>query len=159
MRALADAMLAGDANDTRLDAIAREVDLYLGAASAFVRFGLRLLLFVVSFTPILLFVAPRRIDRVDLDRRITLLARLERMPFVPLSLAFIAWRTIILLVAYDDAAELVRIGYVHEHKRHKRHLALLGSGTRLIAPIPAESGVRLKDDETPSVPSVRSGAA
>jgi hypothetical protein len=159
VRSIAEAMLAGDVNAERLDTIVQEVDLYLGAASAFVRFGLRALLFVVRLTPILLFVAARTIDRLELDARIELCARLERMPFVPLSLAFVAWRTIIVLVAYDDAEELVRIGYVHKYTRHKRRLALLGSGPRTVVP-PAESGVRLKDDDDrPSVPSMRSGAA
>jgi len=159
VRAVTHALLAGEVDDARLSTIVHEIDLYLGAASVLVRLGLRALLLVVGITPLLLFVAPKRIDRLDLDRRIELLGRLERMRFVPLSLAFIAWRTIILLVAYDDPKELVNIGYVHEHKRHKRHLALMQSGPRLIAPVPLESGVRLKDDETPSVPSVRSGAA
>ena len=157
VRAVTHAMLAGEVEEARLETIVHEVDLYLGTASTFLRFGLRVLLFIVGITPLLLFLSPKRIDRLDLDHRIELLGRLERMRFAPLSLAFIAWRTIILLVAYDDAQELVRLGYVHEHKRHKRHLALMQSGPRLIAPIPLESGVRLKDDETPSVPSVRSG--
>lgn len=160
VRAIADALLAGDAGADRLGAIAREVDLYVGSASTFARLGLRSLLFVLRLAPLLLLVAPRSLDRLELDARIALLARLERMRFAPLSLAFIAWRTIILLVAYDDAEELVRIGYLNKRTRHKRMLGLLDSGPRVVAP--AESGVRLTHDDRASVaslPSSRSGAA
>lgn len=134
LRALAEAMFSqdGDASAQKLDAHVDDVDAYISAASKTLRFGMRLALFVVRLAPILLFVKLTTIERLDVDARADVLARLERSRIASLTLAFVGWRTVMTLLFYEDAAELAAIGYTDERRRH--------------LPMAEESGVRLKSD-------------
>jgi len=128
VRAIAEAMFAqdGEVSGARLDAHVSEVDAYVSAASAEVRFGLRLALLVVRLAPLLFFVRLSTIERLAIDDRVALLSRLERSRVAPLSLAFIGWRTVMTLVFYEDPAELRAIGYAGEERlRHRRRLPAL----------------------------------
>ena len=80
VRAIAEAMFAqdGEVSGARLDAHVSEVDAYVSAASAEVRFGLRLALLVVRLAPLLFFVRLSTIERLAIDDRVALLSRLER---------------------------------------------------------------------------------
>lgn len=151
VRAIAEAMFAqdGEVSGARLEAHVGEVDAYVSAASAEVRFGLRLALFVVRIAPLLLFVRLSTIERLAIDDRVALLSRLERSRLALLSLAFIGWRTVMTLVFYEDPAELRAIGYAGEERlRHRRRLPALPMLPALaaLAPPAEESGVRLRAD-------------
>ena len=75
------------------------------------------------------------LDGLSRDRRREVLERVERSP--TFGLVLVPWRTLVLLHFYEDARELARVGYRSERKRH---LAVI--------PVPATSGVRLRDDVT-----------
>jgi hypothetical protein len=138
VRAMAEAMFAqdGEASGARLDAVVGEVDAYVSAAS--------------RIAPLLFFFRACLLERLSIDDRVALLARLERSPIALLSLAFIGWRTVLTLVFYEDPAELRAIGYAGEERlRHKRHLPAFAA----VAPPPEESGVRLRDDDATPAPA------
>ncbi|HEY8076275.1 MAG TPA: hypothetical protein VIF62_19250 [Labilithrix sp.] len=143
VRAIAQAMFAqdGDASAERLDAHVDEVDAYVSAASKTLRLGLRVALFVVRIAPILFFVRARTIERVSIDERVAILARLERSSFTAMSLAFVGWRTVMTLLFYEHPSELAAIGYSDRRERHKR--------LPIAPPIPTESGVRLTGASDP----------
>ena len=148
VRSIAEAMFGqdGEVSDARLDAHVGEVDAYISAASAQVRFGLRLALFVVRIAPLLCLFRLRTLERMSVDDRVALLSRLERSRIALLSLAFIGWRTVMTLVFYEDPAELRAIGYAGEERlRYKRRLPSLV----VSAPAAMESGVRLRSDAEP----------
>lgn len=144
VRAIAEAMFSqdGEVEPERLDAHLDEVDAYVSAASRPIRAGLRIALFVVSIAPMLLLFRMRRIDKLSVEDRVSVLSRLERSRVTNLSLMFIGWRTVMTLVFYENAEELRAIGYSgDERKVYKRRLPTLA-----VAPAPEESGVRLRGD-------------
>jgi hypothetical protein len=132
--AIADAMFeqeSGGEGEARLLSLVDDVLTFAGAASWPSRVTLRVALLLLRFAPLLLFVSLRPLERLDRGRRREVLARVERSPLL---LALVAWRTLLVLHYYEDAAALARIGYREERRRH---LAVL--------PAPVESGVRLRD--------------
>lgn len=160
VRAIAEAMFSqdGEVSEAKLDAHVGEVDRYVSAASLTIRLGLRLALLVVRVAPLLMFFRMRTLERLSVDERVTILARLERSGLTNLSLAFIGWRTVQTLVFYEDPIELRNIGYAGDERlRHKRRLPALPElvAAPLLIPVrtlvalapPAEeSGVRLRTD-------------
>ena len=151
LRAVAEAMFSedGEVEASRLDAHLDEVDAFISSASKPLRAGLRFALFVVRIAPLLLFMHLRRIESLPVDARVRVLSRLERSPFAHLSLAFIGWRTVMTLVFYEHPVELATLGYASDERRvYKRRLALVPAPARIVAvaPEPAESGVRLRED-------------
>lgn len=151
LRAVAEAMFSedGEVEASRLDAHLDEVDAFISSASKPLRAGLRFALFVVRIAPLLLFMHLRRIESLPVDARVRVLSRLERSPFAHLSLAFIGWRTVMTLVFYEHPVELATLGYASDERRvYKRRLALVPAPARVVAvaPEPAESGVRLRED-------------
>lgn len=130
----------GEVSPERLDAHVEEVDAFVSAASKPFRFGLRVALWIVRVSPILMLFRWRTLEKLSLAERVTLLGRLERSRVANLSLAFIGWRTIMTLAFYEDPVELRAIGYTtDERRRHQRRLAIA------VVPPALESGVRLKD--------------
>jgi hypothetical protein len=128
--AIADALFERDGE--KLNALADAVLAFVAAASFTTRVLLHAGLFLLRFAPIFLVASLRPLDRIDRDRRRAILERVER---TPIGLALVGWRTLLMLHFYEDAAELARIGYREERKRH---LAVI--------PVPATSGVRLRED-------------
>lgn len=159
LRAIAEAMFSqdGEVATAHLDAHLDEIDAFVSAASKPLRAGLRLALVVVRLAPLLFFFRMRTLERLSVDERVTLLARLERSRIANLSLAFIGWRSIMTLVFYESPAELAKLGYASERKVYKRRLAVLAhahahaiaeSEPRVTAvPAPEDSGVRLRDHD------------
>jgi hypothetical protein len=132
--AIAEAMFEIETSDRaeRLAQLSGDVVAFAAAASLSTRVALRVALWLLRLSPLLLFVSWRPLDRLDRDRRRAMLARIERSP---LGLALVAWRTLLVLHFYEDARELARIGYREERRRH---LA--------VVPAAATSGVRLRED-------------
>lgn len=171
LRAIAEAMFSqdGEVATAHLDAHLDEIDAFVSAASKPLRAGLRLALVVVRLAPLLFFFRMRTLERLSVDERVPLLARLERSRIANLSLAFIGWRSIMTLVFYESPAELAKLGYASERKVYKRRLAVLApahehapglavahahapaiaeSEPRVTAvPAPEDSGVRLRDHD------------
>jgi hypothetical protein len=151
--AVAEAMFSqdGEVEHAALEAHLDQVDAFISAASKTLRLGLRLALFVVRISPLLLFFRMRTIERLPVDERVAVLSRLERSRVSNLSLAFIGWRAVMTLVFYESAAELKTLGYASdERKVYKRRLALVAPSLPLglpllpTTPLPEESGVRLR---------------
>lgn len=134
--AIADAMFEIEGSEAkreaRLGVLADEVLGFASSATFVTRMTLGAALFVIRFAPLLFLASWRSFDRLDRDDRLDMIARIERSI---LGLAFVAWRTLIVLHFYEDARELASVGYRDERKRH---LA--------IVPVPATSGVRLIDE-------------
>lgn len=146
MRAIAEAMFDHVEGHGRLAALVDDVLVFAANASFTTRVSLRAALLVLRLAPLLLFVAIRPLDRLARDRRRDVLLRLEK---TPLGLAFVAWRTLLILHFYEDARELARIGYREDRRRH---LAVI--------PVPTESGVRLRDgSDVPAEEAEEKGAA
>lgn len=151
VRAIAEAMFSedGEVDGARLDAHVLEVDAHVTAASPMLCFGLRLLLLVVRIAPVLLFFRLRTLENLSVAERVVVLSRLERSRFTGLSLAFVGWRTVMTLVFYEDPVELRALGYTsHERSRYKRGLPIAPPAAAV--PVPAESGVRLRDPDASS---------
>ena len=163
VRAIAEAMFSqdGEVSAARLDAHVTSVDRYVSAASRGIRFGLRVALLVVRFAPLIMLFRLRTLERLPVDERVALLARLEQSRLALLSLAFVGWRTVTTLVFYEDPTELRNVGYVGEERaRYKRALPVVTAAASLVAsvPPPEESGVRLRGDSKPSPEEVANGS-
>lgn len=117
---------------TRAEALTDEVFAFLSSAAFATRATLGVALFMLRWAPLLLFMSWRPLDRLTSERRREVLERIERSSF---GLVLVPWRTLLMLHFYEDARELARIGYRAERKRH---LAVI--------PVPATSGVRLRDE-------------
>lgn len=151
VRAIAEAMFSedGEVDGARLDAHVLEVDAHVTAASPMLCLGLRLLLLVVRIAPVLLFFRLRTLENLSVAERVVVLSRLERSRFTGLSLAFVGWRTVMTLVFYEDPVELRALGYTsNERSRYKRGLPIAPPAATV--PVPAESGVRLRDPDASS---------
>lgn len=148
LRAVAEAMFSedGEVEKERLNAHLDDVDAYISSASKPLRAGLRFALFVVRIAPVLLLFRLRMIDKLPRSERVQVLSRLERSPFAYLSLAFVGWRTVMTFVFYEHPVELATLGYsTDERKVYKRRLALVPLVAAPLVPVPAESGIRLRD--------------
>jgi len=155
VRAIAEAMFSedGEVESARLDAHVHEVDAHVTSASRVLCLGLRLLLLVVRISPVLLLFRFRTLEELSVAERVVVLARLERSRFTGLSLAFVGWRTVMTLVFYEDPVELNALGYTsNERSRYKRGLPIapITVTTPALVPVPAESGVRLRDPDASS---------
>lgn len=132
IEAIAGALFEVD-DEERMQALADEVLAFVSAAAFATRVTLALALWCLRWSPLLMLVSLRPFDRLARDRRREVLERIERSP--SFGLVLVPWRMLLLLHFYEDARELARIGYRAERKRH---LAVI--------PVPATSGVRLRDD-------------
>jgi hypothetical protein len=141
---MADALFEID-DDARVRALAEEVLAFVSAAAFSTRTTLGAALWLLRWSPLLLLVSWRPMDALARDRRREVLERIERSPF---GLVLVPWRMLLMLHFYEDARELARIGYRAERKRH---LAVI--------PVPATSGVRLRDDASGELADEEQGAA
>src|SRR5262245_25219805 len=110
---MAEAMFSedGEDEDSRLDTHVDAVDRFVGAASTGLRVGLGVALAVISIAPVLLIFRMRRLHRLSVADRVSVLSRLERSHRAPFSLAFVGWRTVITLIFYENESELKNLGY------------------------------------------------
>jgi hypothetical protein len=139
VRAIAEAMFSGEPiAQARLDEHVEAVDAFVSAASRTLRFGLRVLLALIRFAPLLLLVRASTLERLGVEERVRVLDRLERSRALALSLAFVGWRTVMTILFYEDARELAALGYTEARTRRALPMAV---------PVPAESGVRLGEGE------------
>jgi len=126
VRALAEAMFSpdGEVSAERLDAFVDEVDAFISPASKTLRFGLRVMLFAIRWSP-LLFFRLRPFDAMTVDERIAHLERLERSKVRQLPLLVVAYKTVLTMLFYEHPDEQRAIGYPGpERRRWKRGPAL-----------------------------------
>ena len=130
-------MFDDEGERTRPFKLADDVLGYVASASLSTRFALLAALYLLSLAPLLLFASLRPLALLDRERRRAVLTRLEG---TALGLVFVPWRALFVMHFYEDDTALARIGYREERRRH----------LDVLAPVPSESGVRLKD--VPSEP-------
>jgi hypothetical protein len=148
LHAVAEALFDGcsDVSQGRLRSHVEDVDALLGAASRRVQWGLRLAIWLVRLSPVLLGMSFARLDALPVARRVAVLSALERSRWTSLLLPFVGVRTVMMLVFYEHPTELAAIGFrPHARARYTRHLTVLTAEAKAV-PVPAESGVRLRED-------------
>jgi hypothetical protein len=120
VRALAEALFSpdGEATPERLDSFVDEVDRFISPASKTLRFGLVLMLNVLSWSP-LLFGRFRFFENLDVEERVKHLERLDRSKVKQLPLIVVAYKTVMSMLFYEDEQELRGLGYPGaERKRY-----------------------------------------
>ncbi len=124
MPALAEAYFAyeGPMDERKLAAFAREVDRAISTASKTLRFGLKLMLDVISLSPPFLLGKLSTFGDLPLEDRAKLLHRLERSRIVPLALVFVAWKTLLTMLFFENDVGLEALGYPGPER--KRYLSL-----------------------------------
>jgi hypothetical protein len=124
VRALAEALFSVPEDDqevppSRLDALVTEVDRFMSPATKTTRFGLRLLLAVLEWSP-LLFFRFRTFAGLARGDRVRHLERLERSRVAALPLLVFGYKTMLTMLFYEDPREQRAFGYPGPERR--RHL-------------------------------------
>lgn len=129
VRALAETLFAKNEETSGLDAArldehADDIDHFLGHGSVTLRVALLVMLDGIRLLCPLLFA--RRFaafEDLALRDRTRVLVKMETSRFAPAALAFAAFKTLLTLAFYEDAAELAATGYPGpERERYKRLL-------------------------------------
>lgn len=114
----------GGPTGAQLDAVVTAYEAHVGALSMQLRPVLLLTLDMVRWLPLLLFVAARPFDELDVETRVRMLERMERSRLLPLVLAFIAYKTLLTMIFFELPEELRAMGYPGlERKRWLRAAA------------------------------------
>jgi hypothetical protein len=114
-RAFAEALLAlpprtGQAPDAA-DTLVDRFDAHLAAVSRSLRPLLLLALDWVRWLPLVLFVAPRLFEDLPVEARASLLERMDRSRSPLLFLPLVAYKTLLSMMHFEEAAELHALGY------------------------------------------------
>jgi hypothetical protein len=94
-----------------LEAHTEEVDRAISNASKTLRFGLRLMLDALRFAPLFMMGRLHVFEDLSIEDRARVLARMEHSRFAPWTIVFVAWKTLMTLVYFEDDAILRDIGY------------------------------------------------
>ena len=113
MPKLAEAFFAHDGpiDSARLTAFSLEVDRAISTASKTLRFGLVLMLDFILWSPLFVVGKLATFDGLSLADRARVLTRLERSRIVPVALIFVAWKTLLTMLYFEEAEELRALGY------------------------------------------------
>jgi hypothetical protein len=104
----------------RLDAFVEDVDQFVSPASKTLRAGLLIMLEVVRWSPVFVVGKFSLFEDLSLEDRTRMLERMERSRFSPLALIFVAYKTVLTMAFFEEAAELAQLGYPGEaRKRYK----------------------------------------
>jgi hypothetical protein len=131
----------GPMDPALLVSFTEEVDRAISNASKTLRFGLLVMLDALRWLPLFLLGKPAAFEDLGLEDRQRMLERMERSNFVALTLIFVAYKTLMTMMFFEQPNELIAIGYPGP-ERH-RYLDL-GKG-RTAAPL----------DRTPEVTAER----
>jgi hypothetical protein len=108
----------------RLSAFTDEVDAAISNASKTLRFGLRLMLDAVRFAPIFMIGRFRWFEDLPLDERVRVLVRMEHSSVMTFTIIFVAWKTLMAMIFFEDDEALRDMGYPGpERARYKLALA------------------------------------
>lgn len=125
MPKLAEAFFAheGPMDPERLATFSAEVDRAISTASKTLRFGLVAMLDVIRWSPLFVIGRLSTFEGLSLDDRARLLTRLERSRFVPLALVFVAWKTLLTMLFFEDEEGHKALRYPGPERT--RHLRIL----------------------------------
>lgn len=138
VRALGEALFAVD-DPRQLEAFVDDVDAFVSPASRSLRFGLVLLLHVITWSPIF-FGRLRTFPNLEREERVRHLERLERSGITQLPLLVVAYKTVMSMLFYEDPRELRTLGYPGPAR--KRWL-------RTVAPPPATPPALIAEEDRP----------
>lgn len=121
-RALAEAFFTEDEplDPARLEAFVSDVDDHLSRASKTLRFGLARMLDLLSILPAFVLFRFTTFDELDVEERVTMLERMDRSRFTPLTLVVVAYKTLMTMCWFEAPDMLSRTGYPGDLDR-KRH--------------------------------------
>ena len=112
--------------DKRLDEFVVEIDKFISPASKTLRWGLMRLLELLNLVPLLLIGKLSLYENLSLADRRKVLQRLEQSQFPPFLLSFVAYKTLMSIVYFEDEEELTKLGYPGPaRERYKRSLRLV----------------------------------
>ncbi len=109
----------------RLRRLAGDVDRAISNASKTLRFGLVVMLDVIQYAPPLILGRLSTFDALSLEDRQRFLTRLDRSRLVPLTLIFVAWKTLLTMIYFEEPDQLAALGYPGPERR--RYLAASAS--------------------------------
>jgi hypothetical protein len=127
MPKLAEAFFAcdGPMEPAKLEAFTTEVDRAISTASKTLRFGLVLMLDVIMWSPLFIVGKLSTFEGLSLSDRARYLKALEHSKIVPLALIFVAWKTLLTMVYFEQPEELASLGYPGPQRT--RYLTVTGS--------------------------------
>ncbi len=106
----------------RLSAFTEEVDDAISNASKTLRFGLKVMLDALRFAPIFMLGKPKLFEDLPLGERVRVLVRMERSRVMAWTIIFVAWKTLMAMIFFEDEELLRDMGYPGA----ERHRYLLG---------------------------------
>jgi len=116
---LAEAYFAweGPMDPARLEEFSAEVDRAISTASKTLRFGLVLMLDFILVSPLLILGTPSLFDTLSLEDRARFLVKLEHSRIITITLVFIAWKTLLTMLFFEDDEGLRALGYPGPERR------------------------------------------
>lgn len=127
LRALAETLVTADEAipDARMSAFLDDFDDYVSRSSKTLRFGFVLLLDIVRLLPLFLIGSAALFENVDASGRVRMLEKMESHKLTLLALIFVAFKTPMMIVWFEDDALLREIGYPgEERQRYKKLLPM-----------------------------------
>ncbi len=115
-RAAIEAMLSegtppNPADPTWVERVARAYDLSIGVSSLQVRLGVRSLVVLLEWLPVVVLGVPSRMSRLTLEDRMRYLEALESHRFAPLVMLLVATKVPMLMSAFESGDALKLTGY------------------------------------------------
>ncbi len=135
VRAIAEAIFAneGPVAPEKLDDFVEEMDRFVSPASKTLRFGLMRLLELLTIIPPLLIGRFTLFENLPIDDRLRVFKKCEISKFPLFLLIFIAYKTIMAIVWFEDEDELAALGYPGPaRERYKRSLHLAEESKRAL---------------------------
>lgn len=105
-----------------LERVVHAYDRSIGAASVQVRLGVRVLVALLEWLPIVVLVRASRMSRLALEERVRYLEALEAHPFAPLTMLLVATKVPMLMSAFESGEALRLTGYDRETTYARRRL-------------------------------------
>lgn len=127
LRAIAEALVTADVAipEARMSAFVADFDDYVSRSSKTLRFGFVMLLEVVRFLPLLLIGRLAVFEDLSPTDRDRMLEKMESHRVTLLALIFVAFKTPMMIVWFEDPALLLEVGYPGEARsRYKRLLPI-----------------------------------
>ena len=95
---------------------------YLSRASKTLRFGLVMMLEIVRLLPLFLIGRFASFENLTIEERVAMLEKMESHRIVPIALIFVAFKTPMMIVFFEDDALLTELGYPGEARSKHKHL-------------------------------------
>jgi hypothetical protein len=128
LRAVAEAIVTAETPipEARMSEFLDDFDDYISRSSKTLRFGFLLLLQLVRVLPPFMLARFALFEDLSMDDRVRMLERMESHRITLLALVFVAFKTPMMIVWFEDPLLLAEIGYPGEERsRYKRLLPVI----------------------------------